>query len=206
MISGNGMTQVYFRNGHGWSARMPWEEIEARQVPEAFLAVDGVDFVAGRRSDGVVVIKTASGEGHISWRGGVCSYTYEGSDPLGCGCFEGKDAEEVLRLTFEGPRPDAALQLEQLFRAERAGDMFVSAAEGYDLRARWEVPEHKSSHGALVPSQMHVPVIMSHPISSGYMRTTDVFPTVLRLMGREPPDGIDGVVRPLWEAVAAGEN
>jgi hypothetical protein len=99
----------------------------------------------------------------------------------------------LLESTFDGPRPDAAVQLEQLFRAERAGDLFISAKQGFDLRGRWEIPEHKSTHGALVPSQMHVPLIVSHPIRRGPLRTSDVFPTVLKLMGREPPDSIDGV-------------
>ena len=203
MVSGNGMTQVYFRNARpepgrregGWTERAPWEEIEARQIPDAFLAIDGIDFLAGRRCDGTVVMKTATGEGSILWRDGLCDYEFRGTDPLGSGCFAGQDADDVLRLTFDGPRPDAALQLEQLFRAERAGDLFVSARQGYDLRGRWEVPEHKSTHGALVPQQMHVPVILSHPVAATPMRTSDVFPTVLRLLGKEPPGGIDGVER-----------
>jgi hypothetical protein len=206
MISGNGMTQVYFRNGGGWAERTPWEEIEARRVPEALLALDGVDFVAGRRHDGVVVLKTAAGEGRIRWLNGFCDYDFEGADPLGSGCFARQDANDVLALTFDGPRPDAAMQLEQLFRAERAGDLFVSAREGFDLRGRWEVPEHKSTHGALVPSQMHVPVIISHPVAQSYLRTSDVFPTVLRLLGHDPPEGIDGVARLLREPIPAGEN
>jgi hypothetical protein len=37
------------------------------------------------------------------------------------------------------------------------------------------------------------------------MRTSDVFPTALRLLGKEPPEGIDGVAR-AWEHIPAGEN
>jgi hypothetical protein len=195
MVSGNGMTQVYFRNGDDWASRVPWEEIEARQVPEALLAIDGIDFVAGLRSDGAVVLKMAGGEGRIRWREGRASYEFEGADVLGCGPFECSSPAELLCRTFDGPLPDAAVQLEQLFRAERAGDIFISARPGYDLRGRWEVPEHKSTHGALVPAQMHVPVILNHPIERGPMRTSDVFPTVLRLLGMEPPEGLDGIAR-----------
>ena len=113
----------------------------------------------------------------------------------GCGAFEGLDAEEVLQLTFDSPRPDACLQLPQLFRAERSGDIVVSARRGYDLRARWEMPEHHSTHGALIQSQMHVPVIISHPIEADHFRTADVFPTVLELLGKQPASDIDGVSR-----------
>jgi len=193
MVSGNGMTQIYFRNGDGWRGRTPWEEIEARQVPQALLAVEGVDLVAGQMADGGVRLRTAAGEGTVRWRDGLCSYDFRGEDPLGCGAFSGCDAEAVLRLTFDSSRPDACLQLPQLFRAERSGDLVVSAKQGFDLRARWEIPEHHSTHGALVPPQMHVPVIFSHPIAADNFRTADVFPTVLRLMGKEPAEGLDGI-------------
>ena len=105
------------------------------------------------------------------------------------------DADEVLQLTFDSERPDACLQLPQLFRAERSGDLVVSAQRGFDLRARWEIPEHHSTHGALVAPQMHVPVIISHPIAADEFRTADVFPTVLRLFGHEAETDIDGVAR-----------
>ncbi len=195
MVSGNGMTQIYFRNGADWRARMPWEEIDARGVPDAMLAVEGVDVVAGQTADGGVRLRTAAGEGDIRWLDGVCSYQYRGIDPLGCGPFTGLNSDEVLEATFDAARPDAALQLPQLFRAERSGDLVVSARQGFDLRARWEFPEHHSTHGALVAAQMHVPVIISHPIEADRFRTADVFPTVLRLMGKEPELGLDGVPR-----------
>ena len=101
-----------------------------------------------------------------------------------------------LRRTAGGERhrPDGCLQLAQLFRAERSGDLLVSAREGFDLRARWEIPEHHSTHGALIPSQMYVPVIISHPVAADHFRTVDVFPTVLQLMGRQAGEGIDGIV------------
>ena len=193
MVSGNGMTQVYFRRGENWTERTPWEELEARKVPQAILSIDGIDLVAGRAANGDVRLRTATGEGTVHWDGGRCSYTYSRADPLGCGAFTKRDSKEVLGLTFDGARPDAALQLAQLFRAERSGDLLISAKQGYDLRARWELPEHHSTHGAIVPSQMHVPVIISHPISTDRFRTVDVFPTVLKLMGKQPDSDIDGV-------------
>ncbi|HLF77626.1 MAG TPA: alkaline phosphatase family protein [Dehalococcoidia bacterium] len=195
MVSGNGMTQIYLRGDNDWRDRTPWEEVDARGVPQALLAQDGVDLVAGQTSDGRVKLRTATGEGTIDWRAGFCSYAFTGTDPLGCGAFSKLDDEEVLRLTFDSSRPDACMQLAQIFRAERTGDIVVSAKRGYDLRARWELPEHRSTHGALVPAQMHVPVIISHPIAANNFRTVDVFPTVLQLMDRSPEDGIDGVVR-----------
>jgi hypothetical protein len=195
MVSGNGMTQIYFRNGEDWSSRMPWEEIEARRVPDALLSNEGVDLVAGQTANGDVVMRTSRGEGRIHWHDDYCSYEVRGEDPAGCGAFAKYTAEEVLDLTFDAARPDALMQLPQLFRAERSGDLMVSARQGYDLRGRWEVPEHRSTHGALVAAQMHVPVVISHPIAADHFRTADVFPTVLRLFGHEPEGEIDGVAR-----------
>jgi hypothetical protein len=195
MVSGNGMTQVYFRNGTDWQNRMPWEEIAAREIPEALTRVDGIDLVAGLAANGDTIVQTASGEGTISWNGGFCSFAFRGQDPFGCGAFAGLSPEAVLDLTFQSARPDALLQIPQLFRAERSGDLFISAKQGFDLRGRWELPEHRSTHGALVASQMHVPVIISHPLKADQFRTADVFPTVLRIMGKEPGDDIDGIAR-----------
>ncbi len=195
MVSGNGMTQLYFRDSDGWNGRQPWEELDAKEVPQALLANEGVDLVAGTSWDGSVKLRTSDGEGAIRWDGDLCSYAFRGGDPLGCGSFDNLDSDAVLKLSFDSPRPDALLQLPQLFRAERSGDLLVSAKKGFDLRARWELPEHRSTHGAIIRDQMHVPVIVSHPLEEDHFRTADVFPTVLRILGREPNAGIDGIAR-----------
>ena len=187
--------QIYLRGDNDWRQRTPWEEAQARGVPEALLAVEGVDIVAGQMADGRVRVASATGQGTISWRNGCGSYAFRGVDPLGCGSFDDLEDEAILRLSFNSTHPDAPQQLSQIFRAERSGDIMVSAKRGYDLRARWEIPEHRSTHGALVPAQMHVPVIIGAPVAANNFRTADVFPTVLRLMGREPAEGIDGVAR-----------
>ena len=44
-------------------------------------------------------------------------------------------------------------------KSDRAGDVVISAATGYDLRDFWEIPEHKGSHGSLHWEHMHVPVL-----------------------------------------------
>ncbi len=167
----------------------------ARGVPQALLAVEGVDIVAGQLADGRVRVCSATGEGTIARHDGCSSYEYRGIDPLGCGAFANLDDDAVLRQSFDATHPDAPLQLSQIFRAERSGDLMVSAKRGYDLRARWEIPEHRSTHGALVPAQMHVPVIIGTPVAANNFRTADIFPTVLRLMGRQPAEDIDGLAR-----------
>src|SRR5204862_4356740 len=137
-------TQIYFRNGSDWQGRVPWEDMEAQKVPQALAAVEGIDMVAGLGANGATFVRTKNGQGSISWKGGLCTYEYRGCDPFGCGAFSGLSEEAVLDLTFDSPRPDVLLQIPQLFRAERSGDLFISAEQGFDLRGRWELPEHRS--------------------------------------------------------------
>src|SRR5690606_12788683 len=111
---GNGMTQIYFRGNEGWGERAPWEEIAAKRVPEALLAAEGVDLVAGQSFDGSTIVRSRYGEGRIRWQDGCCSYNFRGEDPLGCGAFCDLDEQQVLDLTFGLERPDALLQLPQL--------------------------------------------------------------------------------------------
>ena len=192
MVSGNGMCHIYFRNDEDWIERTAWEGTNARRATEGLLREDGIDFVAGRTADGTVVIQTRDGQGKIKQASGAYSYEFLGQDPLACGELSNVNERELLIRTFDSPRPDAAMQLSQLFRAERSGDLLVSAKEGFDLRGRWEWPHHHSTHGALNPAQMFVPVIFSHPLQANRFRTADVFPTTLRLLGKTAEDGIDG--------------
>ena len=42
----------------------------------------------------------------------------------------------------------------KFFKGDRTGDLVLSADPGYDLRARYEYPEHHATHGALNAEQM----------------------------------------------------
>ncbi len=70
-------------------------------------------------------------------------------DPLQLGGPLNLTEAEWLERTWDAAYPDACVQLLDQFRARRAGDLLVVAREGYDLRQRFEVPEHKSGHGSL---------------------------------------------------------
>jgi hypothetical protein len=71
--------------------------------------------------------------------------------------------------------------------------MVLSAAKGYDLRKRFEHPEHKSSHGALHDEHMWTPLFSSVKLQRSILRTADLFPSILQLSGKNPPANIDGV-------------
>ena len=60
------------------------------------------------------------------------------------------------------------------------------------MRARHENPEHCSSHGSLLKEHMIVPLAINAKISGDYIRTVDVFPSILELLGINIPDNLDG--------------
>lgn len=115
------------------------------------------------------------------------------ADPFGYGPLPSWiPLDDALTRTFDTGHPDGLLQAAQIFRALRTGDMVISASPGYDLRERYEHPEHRSSHGALHAEHMSVPLAASSPLSEGPMRTADIFATVLSWLGRDASVGIDG--------------
>jgi arylsulfatase A-like enzyme len=79
----------------------------------------------------------------------------------------------------------------------------VTARPGYDLRARFEKPSHRGSHGSLHRLHLMTPLLANHPLAAGPARTVDILPTVLDALGIRSPAEIDG--RSLWPAAPRGE-
>ena len=182
-VSGNGMSHVYFRGGE-----VP------REVVDWLLLEPAVDIVASREGDGLLV-ESRRGRALLSEDRELRYHALEG-DPFGFGAVrERLTPEEALERTFETRYPDALLQLVQLLRSRRSGDLIVSATPGYDLRYLYESPEHRSSHGALYREHMLVPLALSVPLTGEPMRTVDLFSTVLAYLRRPVPAGVDGVSR-----------
>ena len=135
-----------------------------------------------------MVVASANGQGSLSLRDGAYNYSWDGNDPLDLG-LNGSPihGDRALELTFEKGYPDALEQLWYMFQSNRAGDIVVTSKLGYDLRARYEWPEHHSSHGALSRDQMMVPMMSNRPLDGdGPMRTVDVFSTIVSSLGLEP--------------------
>jgi len=195
MVSGNAMANVYFKNRHGWKGRATWETLTARpdRLVERLVEQPEVDMLAAQREDGSILVKGRRGEAAISMNGKI-RYEVKGSDPFGYRRLpETMTDRESLALTNGTDYPDAPAQLVQIFRSQRAGDVILSAAKGSDLRLRYEIHEHKSSHGSLHWEHMKVPLVTNVRLPEGPVRTVDVFPTVLKLLGRPVPAGIDGI-------------
>ena len=207
MVSGNGMTHLYFKNsgnGKGWGPRAPFEQLHQMGVVSSLIELEGLGFVAGQSETGDIIVQGRSGQAKISCRSLETdhgnghsvpmllkcadalrfSYEFTGTDPLGYGVpYKNLSAREALRETYDSSYPDGIIQLWQIFNGERTGDLVLSAESGYDLRARYEVPEHHATHGALIAEHLHIPLATNHPIAERCIRSVDVFPTVLNLCG-----------------------
>ena len=217
MVSGNGMTHLYFKNGgteKGWGARTSFEHLHQMGVIGSLIELEGLGLVVGQSETGDIIVQSRSGQGRISCHSldtdhgdsqnsltpFKCadalrfSYQFIGIDPLGYGIhYKNLSSREALRKTYDSSYPDGIIQLWQIFNGDRTGDLVLSAESGYDLRARYEIPEHHATHGALIAEHMHIPFATNYPIAEQCIRSVDVFPTVLNLCGHKvaghPIDG-----------------
>ena len=103
----------------------------------------------------------------------------------------GASARQWLEWTAGTDFPDLPAQILACFRARRCGDIVVFAAEGWDF-------DHgnRAGHGGLRPSDIRVPLLLAGPgvphARLGAVRTIDLMPTLLALLGRPVPSGLDG--------------
>ena len=189
-ISGNSFGSIHLLNHEGDHA-LSAQEIDTylgRDRMRSLLNKEAVDFVAYRGNESnSFYVENRQGKAQIRKEGTHYLYRPESADPFALGDINAGNHREALEATFESNYPDALLQVEQLFRSHRAGDMVVSANKGHDLRDFWEIPEHIGSHGSLQREHMMVPLIYnqknwaSHPA-----RTADLFSTILKWMGKGP--------------------
>lgn len=210
MVSGNGMAHLYFKGGKAWEARKTFEEISHDSILLDELRFhDAVDLVVTQGADGFIHLQTQRGHGwfRVDEKAEKVFYAFDRQDPLGLSsyiplspCGRGVRGEggfsltESLSLTFDSPYPDIFVQMHQIFKSPRTGDVVVCAKTGFDLREKFEHPIHKSTHGSICAAHMRIPLLMNYRICEKYVRSVDIFPTVLKLMGRKIPEGIDGRV------------
>lgn len=196
-VSGNGMAHIYV-------VRRPYPRHPvSRDGVDAFLpgvrkwliAQPAVDIVVTREGSALCV-ESRRGRALLAEEGDRLRYRPDGADPFGLPALpEVMSFQDALMATADTEYPDCLLQVAQLFRSARCGDLVVSAAPDHDLRDRHEHPEHASGHGALYADHMNVPLAASAPLTAGPMRTADLFPSVLEWLQRPVPSGIDGVSR-----------
>lgn len=206
MVSGNSMTHVYFKNRESWGDRTTVEDVDGMypNLLEELLSEPAVDIIALLNKDGEIVVRTKKGSATLSLDGDEITYTVDGNDPFGYD-FADKAlplpgarvrkllSRRFLSATLDSDYPDALYQIAHIFSSPRCGDLVISAAPGYDLRLKYETPEHKASHGSLHREHMLVPILCNKKLPVQPIRTVDVFPTYLKMMGHVSPQNIDGV-------------
>ncbi len=150
----------------------------------------------GESGRGTLEVVGAEGTAEVAWVGPEAVYQPLTGDPLLLGGPRSATVAEWVAVAHDDPYPSAAIQLLDQFRAQRTGDVVIATREGWDLRERWEVPEHRAGHGSLVPSHMLVPLWASVPVPTRPIRSVDVFPAMLDWLGEPIPDGLCG--EPVW--------
>ena len=193
LISGNAMANIYVKNGSGWENKCSFEEL--KPLVDKFIERPEVDIVAGLDQQGRARVKSGKGEA-AAWldKDGFINYEKIAGDPFNYNDMPKKmTIGQALEKSFNTEYPDALLQIIQLMECPRTGDLVLSADKGFDLRAKHEKPEHRSSHGALFRDHMIVPFAINTKISNEFVRTVDFFPTILNCLGQSVPENVDGV-------------
>ena len=199
MVAGNGSAMVYARPGDPRAQRWPIERLRRPEsfgaegdVVHALLQEPAVAFLAAESERGGFWIGSRDGDARLQPSKDRIAYLQDTGDPLLLGGSWSGSSREWLDRSWNGAYPDAAFHILDQFRTRRSGDLLVVAREGYDFRARFELPEHKAGHGSMIRVHMQTPVWASHPIPSDPFRTVDLFPSMLDWLGVEIPEGIDG--------------
>lgn len=200
--SGTSMCHIYLRLKESWNEGSFFEEVEGTGIVGSLLEKDGVDFIAGRSVDGGIMVQSRRGKAHIlEDAGGRVTYIVKGRDPFG---YEKIDqvtnSERILSQTFDSNYPDGIIQLLQIFRSERTGDLIVSAKNDTSLVRDDEIWQRTVTCGSLSSVHSKVPVISSHNLLKTNIRSVDLLPTALTSLGIDIAHSTDG--RSVIEAVS----
>ncbi|MDQ8153071.1 MAG: alkaline phosphatase family protein [Gemmatimonadota bacterium] len=196
MVSGNAMSHVYLELHQ--RSRPYWPELAGRweRVVERLLARASVDLLMLPYAPTVCEVRARDGRGRAMVRRDGSRFLYEPmdcGDPLGLGGAVDAPTPDAAHDACRGSDyPDALVQIMQLAASPRSGEVLLSAARGWDFRARYEPIPHVSSHGALHREHMDVPLLVNRPTALVPRRTADVMPSALRALGLAVPAGLDG--------------
>jgi hypothetical protein len=194
MVSGNAMAHLYVdltRRTRPW-----WPALAARwrALADALVERPSVDLLLLPHGENRCEVRARGrGSAFVERSVGRFAYRMASGDPLGVGReLDEVDGDEAYEATIATDYPDAVVQIARLAGARRSGELILSAARGWDFRARYEPIPHTSSHGALHREHMLVPLLVSGPIAGTPRRTVDVMPSALVALGLPVPAGLEG--------------
>ncbi len=181
-VSGNSFANLYVSFDGKWERPLNGDELDSqhKKLLNALTDRPEIEWIAYRNGEGSIKVDSGLGTALLGRDEGHYDYSYFGADPLQLGLPHTRVArDDALEMTIDTQFPDALEQLSQLFSSQRTGDIVVTSKPGFDLRGWRELPEHRSSHGALRRDHMMVPILSNRPLAeNGPMRTVDVFPTI----------------------------
>lgn len=184
MVSGNAMAHLYVelerRERPFWDALAPaWSAL--------------VDVLVARPSGDLAILPHSAttceirshrrGTARLCADGARYSYRPLTGDPLGIGEQDAVNQRTAHEATLGSEYPDALVQIARLVACARSGDIILSAAREWDLRARYEPIPHRSTHGALHREHMLVPLLTNRRVRGTPRRTVDVMPSACRALG-----------------------
>lgn len=187
MVSGNAMAHIYVGLRDRNSAESHRESLRSR-----LLARESVDMVMIPGENSCEIQSFTRGNAVVTWSGNSLSYQTLTGDPLSIGAQKNISADRAYDISIDSSYPDALVQISHLAQSPRSGDLVLSAAPGWDFRARYEPIPHVSTHGSLHRDHMLVPLLTNRPPKTTPRRTTDVMPSVLAALGLPVPDHLDG--------------
>src|ERR1700742_2643818 len=147
-------------------------------LASALLARPSIDLMLRPGDDGAIVSHATRGSAVVWHDARGYHYVRESGDPLGIAMnVHDASSDAAYDATIDTDYPDSVVQIAHLVSSPRAGEIILSAARDWDLRARYEPIPHLSSHGALHRDHMMVPLLVNRPIGSTPRRTVDVMPS-----------------------------
>lgn len=193
MASGTSMAHLYVRPSGGWEGRSFFEEVERKGLVGSLLEQEGVDLLAGRSMEGGIVVQSRRGRAHLHEDAdGRITSLVKGGDPFGYEKLpQVMDAASALDASIGTQYPDGVLQMLQIFRSMRSGDIVLSACADTTLLpgAHEAAPV---THGSLSRAHMLVPVISSVKPHAAKVRTADLFAWSMGMLGIEAEHRMDG--------------
>jgi hypothetical protein len=191
MVSGNAMAHLYL--GIGSRERPSANTGRYGALSELLLARESVDLLIATDGKHVTIRGAARGDAVIDHDASGYHYRRESGDPLGIGTdLDGASSDAAYEATIATDYPDSVVQIAHLAKSPRSGEIILSAARDWDLRARYEPIPHLSSHGALHREHIMVPLLMNRRPREMPKRTVDVMPSALAALGKAIPNGLDG--------------
>ena len=160
---------------------------------ENLRAAAEVDHLITWDKEGQPVIHGASGTARLVQDGNAYRYTVEGDDPLHRASKRIEvPLKELLEPSPDDLYPDAFLQLLQLGQSARRGDILLMSKPTVSLIESPDQPKSNATGGTLHRDHALGTLLASFPVREGTLRSADVAPTVLELLGRPLEGQVDG--------------